>query len=101
MMETTAKPDLRASLFWDVNYDTIQWNKNFRFVIERVLERGTLEEWQEIKRYYGLEKIKEAALQARWLNKKVWHFCSVYFDEPLANFRCSELTLSQRQLWPL
>ena len=40
----TAKPNLRQSLSWDVDYTNIQWNKNYRFVIEWVLERGTLEE---------------------------------------------------------
>lgn len=100
-MTEETKPNLRPTLFWDVDYDAIQWNRNYRFIIERVLERGTFDEWQTIKQYYGLEKIKEAALQARWLNKKVWHFCSLYFGEPLENFRCSTITPSQRQLWPL
>jgi hypothetical protein len=99
-MTEETKPNLRPTLFWDVDYEAIQWNKNYRFIIERVLERGTFEEWQTIKQYYGLERIKEAALQARWLNKKVWHFCSLYFEEPLENFRCSELTDEQRAMWP-
>ncbi len=90
-METTSKPDLRASLFWDVNYDVIQWNKNFRFVIERVLERGTLDEWRDITRYYGLEKIREAALQARWLDNTTLSFCSTIFNTPKEQFRCYTL----------
>ena len=90
-METTDKPNLRPSLFWDVNYDTIQWNRNYRFVIERVLERGTFYEWQEIKRCYGLEKIKEAALQARWLDNTTLSFCSSYFHIPAEQFRCYTL----------
>ncbi len=87
----TSKPDLRQPLFWDVDYDNIQWNKNYRFVIERVLERGTFDEWKEIKRYYGLEKIKEAALQARWLDTTTLSFCSNYFDIPKEQFRCYTL----------
>ena len=90
MMETN-KPNLRQPLFWDVDYDNIQWNKNYRFVIERVLERGTFDEWQEIKQYYGLEKIQEAALQARWLDNTTLSFCSNYFDIPKEQFRCYTL----------
>lgn len=66
-METTGKPN---------------------FVIERVLERGTFDEWQEIKQYYGLEKIKEAALQTRWLDNTTLTFCSTIFGIPKEQFRC-------------
>ncbi len=84
-------PTLRRSLFWDVDFNGIQWGKNYRFVIERVLERGTFDEWQEIKWYYGMEKIKEAALQARWLDNTTLSFCSNYLHVPKEQFRCYTL----------
>ena len=87
-MTESDTPKLRRQLFWDVDYTAIQWQKNYRFVIERVLERGTFDEWQEIKRYYGLEKIKEAALQARWLDNTTLSFCSNYLRIPKEQFRC-------------
>lgn len=90
-MNEIETPNLRRSLFWDVDYDRIDWEKNYRFVIERVLERGTFEEWQEIKRYYGLERIKEAAMQARWLDNTTLSFCSNYFRAPKEQFRCYTL----------
>ncbi len=90
-MSKTEQPNLRQSLFWDIDYEGIQWVKNYRFVIERVLERGTFDEWQEIKRYYGLEKIKEAALQARWLDNTTLSFYSNYFHIPKDQFRCYAL----------
>lgn len=98
-MNETTIPNLRKSLFWDVAYDTVQWKKNYRFVIERVLERGTFEEWQEIKRYYGLDKIKEAALQARWLDNTTLSFCSNYFHIPREQFRCYTLKSSNPAPW--
>lgn len=90
-METSEKPNLRRSLFWDVDYDTIRWDTSFRFIIERVLERGTFEEWQVIKQYYGLQKIREAALQARWLDQTTLSFCSAIFAIPVEEFRCYTL----------
>lgn len=90
-MNETDIPNLRRSLFWDINYSCIDWENNYRFVIERVLERGTFEEWQEIKRHYGLEKIKEAVVQARWLDNTTLSFCSNYFHIPKEQFRCYTL----------
>lgn len=87
----TDKPNLRQSLFWDVDYEGVLWNKNYRFIIERVLERGTLDEWREIKRYYGMEKIKEAALQARWLDNTTLAFCSCVLGISKEQFRCYTL----------
>ena len=87
-MPLTAKPKLTHNLFWDVDHAHLDYDNYYRFVIERVLERGDMCDWREIKRYYGLEKIKEAVLQARWLSNKTWHFCSAIFDIPLEKFRC-------------
>ena len=90
---------LSKSLFWDVDYNTIDWEKNCQFVIYRVLMRGTLEDWNEIKQYYGLEKIKNVATYLRYLDKKTLNFCSIYFDIPKEKFRCYNTNPSIQKLW--
>ena len=65
-METVNdKPTLSRTLFWDVSFDQIDWLNRAQSVIERVLERGSFAKWQEIKRYYGLEAMRQAALDPR------------------------------------
>ncbi|MBI3259347.1 MAG: hypothetical protein HYZ54_07750 [Ignavibacteriae bacterium] len=44
----------RQSLFWDCNLETLDVEKHKRQIIVRVLERGTLEDWQTIKELYGI-----------------------------------------------
>ena len=88
MNETTERPNLSRTLFWDVNFDNIAWLNRAQFVIERVLERGSFPEWQEIKRYYGLEAIRQAALKARHLDDTALSLCSAYFSIPKEQFRC-------------
>lgn len=51
---------LRKVLFWDTNFDKIDWIKYSKAVIRRVNERGNEEEMQEIIRFYGAEKVEEA-----------------------------------------
>ena len=48
-------PNVRRILFWDVDFDSINWGWRKRFVISRILERGTEEEKIEIARFYGLD----------------------------------------------
>ena len=52
-------PKLRRILFWDSDMSKIDWQQHAKFIIERVYERGTKEERDEIDRFYGLEMVKE------------------------------------------
>lgn len=69
-------PQLNSKIFWDTNKEELNGTKYANAVIVRVLERGTLSDWNEIKRFYGHKKIKEAAIKARNLSKKTLHFVS-------------------------
>jgi len=54
------KPDLskiRRILFWDTNFDLIDWERNRTAIIQRLSERGNEVERAEIARFYGLERI--------------------------------------------
>lgn len=47
-------PNIRRILFWDTDFDKINWGKYKKAVIKRVLERGSKGEIEEIKRFYNL-----------------------------------------------
>ncbi len=66
------------ALFWDTKPDTIDYDQDAAYVIERVLERGNMAEWTAIKAYYGLDKIKHISLNIRYLTKKLYIF-AVFF----------------------
>ncbi len=53
----TVKPDLPRTLFWDVNYDLIDWQASKEMVIQRVLERGLPRHWEELERFYSRQTI--------------------------------------------
>jgi hypothetical protein len=57
IIEGQQKPDFPKELFWDWRYNEIDWQKTYRSIIERVLERGTKDEWKELNRFYGETKI--------------------------------------------
>ena len=55
------RPDLsvlRKMLFWDTDINKINWQKQWRAVIQRVFERGSDQEKEEILKFYGAEKIE-------------------------------------------
>jgi antitoxin HigA-1 len=49
---------LRPVLFWDTRMEGIDWAQQKRAVIDRVWERGTEQEKQEIVRFYGKEEVE-------------------------------------------
>ena len=51
---------LNKALFWDADIQKINWEKQYKAVIQRVFERGTEEDKDEIIRFYGVEKIEKA-----------------------------------------
>ena len=54
-------PDLskfRKILFWDTDFEQIDWIKNKRFVIKRIYNRGNKIEIEELIRFYGKEEVE-------------------------------------------
>jgi len=92
-------PNLNIALFWDTDFQNIDYEEHSRFVIERVLTRGNLQDWKELKHYYGIEKIKDEVVKLRYLDKITLNFCHTFFNIQKEDFRCYNTEPSIRQLW--
>jgi hypothetical protein len=68
------KPNIPDRLLWEYDVQTFNYDKSYKIVIERVLERGTLEEWREILRYYGEQKILETIDWSAQLTQRMKDF---------------------------
>lgn len=53
--------NIRKVLFWDTSFDKIDWYKNKRAIIKRVLERGNQKEINEIIKFYGKSTVSTIA----------------------------------------
>lgn len=93
------KPKFNRRIFWDVDYDKIDFDEKYRFVIERVFERGDIEDIRTCNRYYGEEKISYALLNAKWLSKPTMYFASAVLKRKLDEFRCYILAQSNPNYW--
>ena len=85
-----SKVSLSKDIFWDVNYKDLDYKKDADFVIQRVLNYGDEEDWQEIKKVYGVPKIKKSAKKANFVNKKTLNFWSLILDIPIDSFKCTK-----------
>jgi len=90
---------LSENLFWDVEISDLDYEKYSQHIINRVLLRGNINDWFEIKEFYGLNRIKTDILQMRYLDNRTLSFCSSYFDISKTEFKCYNTPQSIQQLW--
>ncbi len=94
------RPIFDRRIFWDVDFDRLDVDEKWRFVIERVFERGDVDDIRQCRRYYGDDRVTEALLEAKFLPLETTHFVSSLFNLPLENFRCYTLRQSNPGLLP-
>ncbi|MCB9233344.1 MAG: hypothetical protein H6581_16925 [Bacteroidia bacterium] len=75
-------------LFWDSSPEQIDPEKHARQIIERVVTRGSLEDWFEIRDFYGWERMAREVVKIRSLDLKTLIFLSTIFHIPVTDFRC-------------
>ena len=99
-MPEKAKPIFNKRIFWDVVFENINYDTKANFVIERVFERGDVEDIRNCRRYYGDEKVTEALLHAKFLPEHTMYLASAVINKPLKDFRCYMLRQSNPTLFP-
>ncbi|MEO7216198.1 hypothetical protein [Mucilaginibacter sp.] len=93
------KPILSKQAFWDVDMDNIDYERNARFVVEKVIERGKSKDFDNLLQFYGFDKVGRLALQANWLSDISINFCCILFDLKPTDFKCYEKKQLNRQHW--
>jgi hypothetical protein len=98
--EQKEKPVFHKRIFWDVNFENIDYDAKANFVIERVFERGDVPDIRNCRRYYGDDKIRDVLLNTRFLPLSRLYLASAVIDRPLEDFRCYTLRQLNPELFP-
>jgi hypothetical protein len=91
--------NLSKHLFWDVDCSKLNPDSSSDFIVGRVLGFGVRNDWQLIKDYYGLERIKEISLRLKELDDVTLAFLSGYFDLDKNQFLCYKRRQSAQNFW--
>jgi hypothetical protein len=94
------KPIFNRSIFWDVDFDKLDYDNKKSWIIIRVFERGDVEDIRQCRRYYGDELVREALLNAKYIMQHRISLAAAVIDEPQENFRCYKLIQSNPGLYP-
>ena len=62
------KSKYRKALFWDTDFDTLDWQRNSEWIIQRVFEYGNESEIKETILFYGKKRIADVldAIKDTW-----------------------------------
>jgi hypothetical protein len=76
-------------LFWDTPIANIDVQRHKRYIVERVVTRGFLQDFYLLTKMYNTEEIKESLRKSRELDPKTVDFCSYYFNLPKSEMHVS------------
>jgi len=88
MQANASIPIFNKRIFWDVNFDAIDYDKKAAFVIERVFVRGDVPDIRTCRRHYGDEKICKVLSNAKWLPLATIYLACALFNNELTDYKC-------------
>ena len=90
---------LSKHLFWDIDSNLLEWERSKKIIIERVLERGSFEEWLCIVKVYTLVGIVNTAKTFRTMSPIDLNFIATISNTQKEEFRCFNTRLLTNQHW--
>ena len=79
---------LPVALFWDIDYSKLDWTKHEMLIVQRVIERGSINAIQEITEHYGKARLTTIIKKISHLNPRDIAFVNVYFNIDLNELKC-------------
>lgn len=98
-MSEKQKPVFEKRIFWDVDFEKLDYDGKANFIIERVFERGDVEDIRQCRRYYGDEKVRQALTTAKWLSLDTISLACAVLGNELTDYRCYITAQSNPQHW--
>lgn len=73
------KPVLSKQAFWDVDMDQIDYEKDMLAIFEKVMYRGTPDDFFTLAKFYGDERIRKEIIHTKNFGPKEINFCCIIF----------------------
>ena len=90
---------VRSSLLWEYDTKDFDWTSMRTTVVQRVVERGFVEDFYAILNLYGVDGVKEAIKCIPYLNAKDQNFVCVTFQLKKEELRCCSHRQSVQKHW--
>lgn len=90
---------IRKSLFWEYDFERIDWIRMKNLVVQRVIERGRIDDYYAILNLYGLDGVIEEIKKIPYMNAKDQAFVCSVFQINREDLQCCIKKQSANQHW--
>ena len=100
LLHKLERPNLPKFLFWEFDYEKLDWQRAYLSVIDRVIENGNPDHWAEMVRFYGQDRvIKALKYEISYLTDNGVKAVCRYFHLSKQELKCYSKKQSQNQHW--
>ena len=82
-MKTGLKLPLSPHLLWEYDQAAFDFDRSKKIVIERVIERGNLQDWRIMVHYYGKGEVLRISRKSRTLSERDRRFTELFLPSKL------------------
>lgn len=93
------KAQIRKTLLWEYDPDHLNLQDMRMIVVQRVIERGRVEDFYAILNLYGQNGVKDTIKQIPYLNPKDLSFVCSVFNLKKEDLKCYTKQQSRTQHW--
>ena len=90
---------VRPSLLWEYDLKDFDWDDMRNTVIQRVIERGRLNDFYAVINLYGIDKFKDTIKDIPVMNKKDITFVCTVFGLKIKELKCYTQKQLHQQHW--
>ena len=98
-MKNIGKPNISKRVFWDVDFESLSYEKDRLFIIDKVMNFGLWDDFVALMRFYGKDVVKKDVVRLPYLKKDVLNFLCFYLDLKPTDFECYTRRQSQEPHW--
>lgn len=95
-------PNKFKSYFWDTHFDSLDGQKSYKYIIQRLLDKGNIETARFVWKHYPHEKIKEVLEKQRDFSPWIGNFWRLMLDIPKEKVAClnPHYLAMRKTVWP-
>lgn len=90
-------PSKIKSLLWDIDISTIDLDKHYKFIIERVIEYGDIEEVKWMQSTFSKDQIIETLKTSKRISAKSGNFFAIKYNLSKEELECLRNPFTQKQ----
>ena len=97
--KTNPHAQIRESLLWEYRKEDIDYGEMRNIIVQRVIERGRIDDFYAMLNMYGLNDIKKTIKDIAYLNNKDMAFVCAAFELNKEDLKCYTQKRLPNQHW--